>query len=449
MSLSRCIALGAALLAGASTPAAAQERIELLTVVDRLPRMIEVDATVRGFGDILSVTPLTDVSTEIWPSAKPVALAGGRYLAWVATSPTQAWDVVAFDRRTKRRFYAGLPMPPRRFPTGLVADPRHPRLFIVAADTPLGASEIWVLDARVAGVRRLITFPYNVYGPFYAPDADLLFVRTGLTGEIVAVDVATGAEARRFPIPLVTGPIVVNAAGSHLWHNNVSAGVQLVDAHTGAVLRTSPSGQFTALVLDEARGTLVGIHPPDERSGEFVTMLDAVTLAPVWQTRVSAQLPGLFRSVRPLAGRWMTGAYAVRTEARQDLTCNAIAVDAIDATGVRRATVDILRSLALAGGSTGCSADAVLVRSPFAPTNLTASTTSGTVSLTWADPGDTTEFELEYGFAPGQRNGVIRVGRATRLAIPGVPPGAYYVRVKAHNEVGPSPPSNEIRVVVP
>ena len=427
--------------------AAAQERIELLTVVGTQSRMVEVDATVRGFGDILNVTPLTDVSTQQWSTTKPVALAGGRYLAWVATSPTQAWDVVAFDRRTKRRFYAGLPLPPRRFPIGLVADPRHPRLFIVAADAPIGPSEIWVVDARVPGVRRLATFPYTVYGPFYAPDADLLFVRTGFTSEIAAIDVATGAEARRFPIALTVGPTVVNAAGSHLWHNNPSAGVQLVDAHTGDILRTSPSGQLAALLLDEERGTVVGVHP-DEQRGEFVTTLDAATLAPVWQTRVSAQLPGLYRFVSPLAGRWMTGAYSVRTESRFDGPCNAIVIDAIDPDGTRRATADIFGRLGLPGGTTGCHADAVLVRSPFAPKALVAAVTGSTVDLSWKDPGDTSEFELEFGLVPGQRSGAIRLNHSTRIAIPGVPAGTYYVRVKAINEVGASPPSNEVRVVV-
>ena len=59
------------------------------------------------------------------------------------------------------------------------------------------------------------------------------------------------------------------------------------------------------------------------------------------------------------------------------------------------------------------------------------------------------EFELEFGFAPGQRAGSARLGHTTSIAIPGVPPGVYYVRVKALNEVGPSPASADVRVVVP
>jgi len=53
------------------------------------------------------------------------------------------------------------------------------------------------------------------------------------------------------------------------------------------------------------------------------------------------------------------------------------------------------------------------------------------------------------GIAPGQRAGSARLGHMTSIAIPGVPPGVYYVRVKALNEVGPSPASADVRVVVP
>jgi len=430
-----------------STFTVAQERLDLLTVVDGQPRMVEVDATVHGFGDILKVTPLTDVSPLRWQT--PVALAGGRYLVWTASSPSQPWDIVVFDRRTTRRFYAGLVVPPGFVPTGLIADPRRPRLFVLASiGSPVGPTEIWVVDARIPGIRRLVAFPSFVYGPLYAPDADLLFVRMAGSQEFVAVDIATGAAVRRFPDTLGVGSMAVDGAATRLWHGAGPDGVQRIDARTGVVEASSGTGQLAELLLDEPRGWLLGIEPPDRFSGELATALDAATLAPLGRARVSAQLPGLLRSVALLPGRWLTGVYAVRTETRPDLTCNAIAVDAIGADGTKRATVDVLRALGLAGGSTGCFVSAVLVRSPFAPTALAAAVAGGHVSLTWTDPGDTSEFELEYGFGPGHRAGTVRVGQTAQLTIPGVPAGTYYVRVRAFNEVGGSPPSNEIRVVV-
>ncbi len=72
------------------------------------------------------------------------------------------------------------------------------------------------------------------------------------------------------------------------------------------------------------------------------------------------------------------------------------------------------------------------------------------MTVSWGDPGDTEEFELEYGFASGQRAGSLRLAAGTtRLTIHDVPPGAYFVRARAVNEVGSSPASNEVRVVVP
>lgn len=147
-----------------------------------------------------------------------------------------------------------------------------------------------------------------------------------------------------------------------------------------------------------------------------------------------------------LPGRWMTGAYALHVENRFDGVCQRLDVAVFDPDGTRRSTAHVLPF----AGATGrpCFAAAVLVRSPFAPPSLTASAAAGTVTMTWGDPGDTSEFDVEYGFAPGQRTGALHIGSTSQLTISGVPPGTYYVRVRAFNEVGGSPPSNEVRVVV-
>ena len=50
---------------------------------------------------------------------------------------------------------------------------------------------------------------------------------------------------------------------------------------------------------------------------------------------------------------------------------------------------------------------------------------------------------------PGQRLASTPIGRPTALTVQNVPPGVYYVRLRATNEVGTSQTSNEVRVVVP
>lgn len=165
----------------------------------------------------------------------------------------------------------------------------------------------------------------------------------------------------------------------------------------------------------------------------------------------------------------MTGAYTLRAESswhvlqlgrtgRNDiveLTCTTLNVDALDTGGARRATVDLLGVLDPRGQSgvrdslSPCVGIAVAVRAPVAPTSLAAGVAGHTVSLSWSHPGNADTFMLEFGVTPGQRMVSAPIGRTSALTVQNVPPGVYYVRVRATNEVGTSPVSNEVRVVVP
>ncbi len=75
------------LRAGIRAPAVAQERIELLTFVNNQSHMVEVDASVTGFGAVRAVTPvpngLEPTSSGLGPPEGLAAVAGGRYIAWV------------------------------------------------------------------------------------------------------------------------------------------------------------------------------------------------------------------------------------------------------------------------------------------------------------------------------------------------------------------------------
>ena len=416
-------------------------------------KIIEVDATVRGFGQVLHATPTTDVSPFFRTS--PVALSGGRYLVWLGSSPTQEWDAIVFDRRTRRSAYAHLPLPdPKTVVGALTADPNQPRvLFWTATFAGIGPNVvIWALDARNPTPRPVYRTQMIPTAMTVAPASDTLVVALALdgVGPVVAIDIATGTERGRVPSgPVILG-VATNGTGTRVW-GQARNGVKTWDMTTGQLLAFSdairgpvfafPNAQ---LVRDHDRNLLIGLDPNEE----FVVTLDGDSLAETSRTRVDtiANAGWIEASKVVLPGRWMTAAYVVRTENRTDRICNAILVDVIDPGGGRRAVADVKAALGLSG--TRCETKAVLVRSPFAPTGLTATVSAGTVALTWQDPGDTTEFELEYGFASGQRAGAIRMGQSTNVGIPGVPPGTYFVRVKAVNEVGASPPSNEVRIVV-
>lgn len=86
---------------------------------------------------------------------------------------------------------------------------------------------------------------------------------------------------------------------------------------------------------------------------------------------------------------------------------------------------------------------------PTRPGRLYASGSGSTVTLRWSPPtGDApvTAYVVDVGSAPGLSNlATVNVGAATTFTA-SAPPGTYYVRVRAVNARGSSPPSNEVIV---
>ncbi|MEZ5291072.1 MAG: fibronectin type III domain-containing protein [Vicinamibacterales bacterium] len=437
-------------LIGGLTPAAAQERLELFTWIGNQPRAIEVDGSVSGFGAIGRVTSLTQLPPGGVPFKPPTVIAGGRYAAWTGPSGGHpGWDVFVFDRVTRR--VSVLPaqmLPPGAYGPDVVvlttvgADPRRPRLFLAAHrfTTPV-SHVVWAIDLDGGPPVAMWSDPALPFisGFAYARDVDEIFLLANLD-TVVVLDGVTGREKRRWP---ATGAgLVVDPGGRVAW---IDQGPQIVavDAATGSQIASTVGH---SPILDEQRRVLLSVAGEDE----FLRAHDPLALTTLGSVRIdfSPSLRGMFASTSVLPGRWMTGAYVVRSESRRlDGVCNAMVVDVYDPNGTRRDTADILRIIDATSG--GCTAYPVLFRSPFAPSGLTAAVAGRDVTLAWRDPGDATHFELEFGFAPGQRAGSLRLGRANSLTIPGVPPGTYYLRVKAVNAVGGSPVSNEVRVVVP
>jgi hypothetical protein len=90
---------------------------------------------------------------------------------------------------------------------------------------------------------------------------------------------------------------------------------------------------------------------------------------------------------------------------------------------------------------------------PLAPLDLQASVVGRRVTLIWRQPiaGEVpNEQRVFAGRSPGATDiGVFSIpGPVTRFA-GDTPPGTYYVRLAGFNGCGPSPFSNEVRVVVP
>ena len=88
---------------------------------------------------------------------------------------------------------------------------------------------------------------------------------------------------------------------------------------------------------------------------------------------------------------------------------------------------------------------------PNAPGALTAGVDGGVVTLQWgAASGNAATYVVEAGSASGLANiGTFAPVHLDTSFTTAAPPGTYFVRVRAANAFGASPPSNEVIVVVP
>ncbi|MBI3402475.1 MAG: fibronectin type III domain-containing protein [Acidobacteria bacterium] len=112
-----------------------------------------------------------------------------------------------------------------------------------------------------------------------------------------------------------------------------------------------------------------------------------------------------------------------------------------------------LTSPGCGAGASATARAAAALTAPNAPSNLAASVSGTTVTLSWTAPatGDAASaYVVEAGSTPGTSNlANSNTGHTTpSLVATDVPVGTYYVRVRAQNTAGVSAASNEIVVTV-
>lgn len=405
----------------------------------------------------------------------PVAMAGARHVAWLA-GVVWGWrssDCAVYLAVLDRRSYAARAVPNIVLPcngTGrLVGDRRRPRVFLHTWAATGGAPGFIASIDESLAVRPLVVSTRLGTAFAYASDSDEIFATflPPVQDRSLIIRVfngSTGEERRSFSIPnalnVSTVQLVVTHDGRrlYLWANSnllADPPIRAFDTGTGAELAASQpvhmSGTGDRFVLDERRNLV--LVPTADRTPPYsyhLLAFDGLTL------RLEGEVnPGgySFSTVfQPLTAHGADTVYLLHDAHDAESRCT-ILLDAIDNTGVLRARGDVARLAGIVPPSmpmgAGCSTVGVILRRPDAPSNLSAAVTGRQVTLTWTDPGDTTDFELEAGFAPGRRDLGVRVGRVTTFAVDEVPSGTYYARARAINEIGASAPSNEVRVVVP
>ena len=88
---------------------------------------------------------------------------------------------------------------------------------------------------------------------------------------------------------------------------------------------------------------------------------------------------------------------------------------------------------------------------PGVPQGFQASVVGRTVTLSWSAPatgGPATSYVLEAGSALGLSNIVVQPVAGTSFVAGSVPPGRYYLRVRAVNAAGSGPPTGDVVIVV-
>jgi hypothetical protein len=271
---------------------------------------------------------------------------------------------------------------------------------------------------------------------------------------------------------LVAGSYRVDTFGSHPYRNEVFDNIPCLGNFCGT---TAIAGGTAVIVSAGATSTAnFGLSAGDGISG---VVTDSTTGDPIQAVTVtllqvpSGQVAGSFATNR--RGQFYirgvpNGDYVAYTQNSQgyfdeihsNIRCTLSCSTATAVASGTRITINGAAAfsgadLAELVGGINFSLD-VRTQPPNAPSNLRIVTVNSVATFTWTAPsltnaGAATSYLLEAGFSPNTTAVTLSIpgpGTNTTFQVPGVPPGTYYVRVKAVNAHGTSTGSNEVRLVV-
>ena len=346
----------------------------------------------------------------------------GRLVAWLGTAQTVAPTVYLHDTVTGTTSAFG----PFDGAGYMFGNPARPEVYLAsnAGLTVLGP-----------GGARHITLP----GAPFLMTAQLPGVSAD--GALASITGAIGATASTVVFNTSTGAIVsvqpgigvIGAAGDTLF---------MVEDDNGAVRlrRRSLAGTLQADVPYRGNGALKA----DSATGGVVSYLrsatpnvfalDGTTLAATGSLTLTLSSFGNYPEPVLHEGSGLVAAFA----------------DGVDVGDLR--TGQLVARAPLRAAPLGALVFGASVPPP--PGALTSGVSGRAVTLGWAvstRPAAVTRYVLEVGSAPGLSDifSGLDVGLQTSFGASNVPPGTYYVRVRAGNYSGLGAPSNEVAVQVP
>jgi hypothetical protein len=455
------------LLTATAVPAFAQQRLFART--DR--EIVELDPRASSLGTVIRRFSLPG---EIYRSERTkdlVSIRGGEFLAWVDYFQSRGPAIVLLNTHSGAVQHFTFP---GFNPTRVIGTDGNARLLVLANNSS-ASNVVLVADAR-SGVFRFLEV--GRLSPFssqiaYASATDILFVAKPRTlnadsyHDVDVIQASTGTLLKTLDISPVTADVLsTNATGTRLFVTDALNATFVYDVMTGtqSARAASPPLQSTRFVpiLDEYRNRLIvhialgGGAAPEYQAWRGLSAFAADSLALIGNVKLP-QLPAppstpeygpalteevdvsglsttifVLQSFQELHKYFAGGCYE---------TSQLIALDA--GTGqVRQAT-----ETSAALGRAACRAHLIRLTEP-APPQGTAEVDGHRVTLKWGAPFGATEYEIEAGSAPRLTD----LGRVSvtdlQLVVDDVPPGVYYLRLRALNTIGKSAASKEIQIIV-
>ena len=314
----------------------------------------------------------------------------------------------------------------------VVANPRNNDVYAVL----VAGAEAMLMRVRfedLTVLRRAAPTP-----PAVSRDGRRVFIYDWLDG-LVWIDAETGATVDHFDIGGI-GALSTDAAGGTVLVARPT-GLSVVDVAARAIVRTaplplSPGMSFSRVLGDgpDAGGYFLHGSSP---GGRETVLVDPVALTA--------------RQVLPLPPNREVLSLKVLPDHRTALVGSTTGleamVDAVDLPGNQHTFSTSLFAAWQFASLTTTSA-------PLAPSSVQASVTGSQVTLTWQLPPSSdgvSAWIVEAGSSRGVTDlAEIRLAPGeSSLVVPGVPPGRYFVRVRAINFTGTGAVSNEVVIDVP